>query len=155
MQKVYTPSFASSPRWAGVNNCFLVLIPLYYYLTDSSIGKFMPYKDLEVRKAKHKEYSKKYYEKNKAKVQAAVNINRRTARQAFRMFKASLSCTKCGENHPATLDFHHHTPHKDNIKISKLLADGRFSLAMSEIKEKCIVLCSNCHRKHHYEEQKK
>ena len=115
----------------------------------------MPYKDPEVRKQKAKEYSRQYYERNKAKVQDATNENRRAGRQAFREFKSTLSCTRCGENHPATLDFHHHTPHKDNIKISKLLTDGRFTLAMKEIKEKCIVLCSNCHRKHHFEERKR
>lgn len=115
----------------------------------------MPYKDPEVRRLKAKEYSKKHYEQNKSAVQARTNENRRVGRRAFKAFKATLACTKCGENHPATLDFHHHTPHKDNIKISRLLADGRFTLAMSEIKEKCIVLCSNCHRKHHHEERKR
>ena len=115
----------------------------------------MPYKDPEVRKQKAKEYSKKHYANNRAKVLAASNENRRAGRKAFREFKATLSCTNCGQNHPATLDFHHHTPHKDNIKINKLLSDGRFTLAMKEIEEKCIVLCANCHRIHHYEEQKK
>jgi hypothetical protein len=113
----------------------------------------MPYSDVEIRKQKNREYSRKYYAKNKKKVQEATNQNRRAGRSAFRAFKATLSCIHCGENHPATLDFHHHTPHKDNIKISKLLADGRFSFAIEEIMLKCVVLCSNCHRKHHYEER--
>jgi hypothetical protein len=115
----------------------------------------MPYSDIEIRKQKNKEYSRRYYEKNKKKVQEATNKVRRAGRAVFKEFKARLSCIQCGENHPATLDFHHHTPHPDNIKISKLLADGRFSFAIEEIMNKCVVLCSNCHRKHHYEERKK
>jgi hypothetical protein len=113
----------------------------------------MPYSDVEIRKQKNREYSRKYYAKNKQKVQEATNKVRRAGRQAFKEFKSRLSCVTCGENHPATLDFHHHTPHPDNIKISKLLADGRFSFAIEEIMNKCVVLCSNCHRKHHYEER--
>lgn len=115
----------------------------------------MPYKDPAVRKAKHKEYSKNWYENNREK---AIESNRKSkaeAKRQFREFKSRLSCTKCGENHPATLDFHHHTPHPANRKISSLLTDGQFTRAIQEIMEKCIVLCSNCHRKHHYEEQKK
>ena len=115
----------------------------------------MPYKDQAVAKAKHKEYSKNHYEANKEAVKARTAKNKQILRKKFYEYKATLSCTVCGESHIATLDFHHHTPQKDNIKISKLLSNDRYALAMKEIAEKCIVLCSNCHRKHHYEEQKK
>ena len=135
----------------------LDVLTLYYYIVCKSTKywTFMPYKDPAVRAQKQKEYSKKHYEKNKSTIKANSANTKRSIRAQFREFKSSLSCTICGENHPATLDFHHHTPHKDNIKISKLLVDGRIALAMREIKEKCVVLCANCHRKHHYEEQKK
>lgn len=129
-------SFASSPRRADINNCFLVLKALYSSITYSSIGNFnMSHKDPEVRKIQRKAYKKR-------------------AKADFMAWKTTLFCSNCGENHPATLDFHHHTPHKDNIKIRKLIADSRFGFARREIEEKCIVLCSNCHRKHHWEENK-
>jgi hypothetical protein len=115
----------------------------------------MPYKDPVLRAQKQKEYSRKYYQANKSAQLARSNKTRAEGRKQFRAFKATLSCIKCGENHPAALDFHHHTPKKDNVKISKLLADGRFTKAIQEIAEKCVVLCSNCHRKHHYEERHK
>lgn len=114
----------------------------------------MPYKDLAVKRAKHKEYSKKYYEANKEKVIATSGKIKRQKRAEFAEFKSRLACTKCGENHPATLDFHHVVPNPANKKINDLVRAGRFSFAMEEIMEKCIVLCSNCHRKHHYEENK-
>ena len=69
-------------------------------------------------------------------------------------FKATLSCTQCGEDHPAALDFHHVKRNKTNIKLHRLVKDGRFKKAYEEIK-KCEVLCANCHRKLHYEERKK
>ena len=114
----------------------------------------MPYKDPVVRAQKQKEYSKKWYENNKPKQLEMNRKNKRQARADFAAFKANLRCTKCGENHPATLDFHHHTPHPANRKISSLITDGQYTKAIEEIMEKCIVLCSNCHRKHHWEENK-
>jgi len=111
----------------------------------------MPYKDPETRRAKAREY----YKANPEATKLRSAKNKRRVRADFAAFKAKLACTKCGENHPATLDFHHHTPHPDNIKINELVRAGRISLAMREIEEKCVVLCSNCHRKHHYEENKK
>ena len=109
----------------------------------------MPYKDIETRRAKAREY----YKVNPAPTIARSKINKKKNRLAFAAFKATLACTKCGENHPATLDFHHHTPHPDNIKISELVRADRIRFAIEEIMNKCIVLCSNCHRKHHYEER--
>ena len=112
----------------------------------------MPYKDLKVRKAKGAGYSKKYYEANKEKAIAANAVNRKKKRKAFQEWKATLSCSNCGFSHVAALDFHHtDTSVKDQI-VSELVRQGRFKKAKEEI-EKCIVLCANCHRIHHYEEK--
>jgi predicted HNH restriction endonuclease len=35
--------------------------------------------------------------------------------------------------------------------VHRLVANGTITKAREEIK-KCVVLCANCHRKHHYEE---
>jgi hypothetical protein len=54
----------------------------------------------------------------------------------------------------AALDFHHtKAEDKDGI-VSELVRSGKFKKAKAEA-EKCIVLCANCHRIHHYEEKKK
>jgi len=112
----------------------------------------MPFKDPEKQKEKQKEYAKNWYLKNKDKCNESSKINKAIRKQKFREYKATLCCSVCGENHPAALDFHHHTPHPDNKKISELASDGRYVMAIREIKEKCIVLCASCHRKHHYNE---
>ena len=115
----------------------------------------MPYKDPKIRREKQKEYCKKYYENNKEKVVLASRTRKKEVQRIFSEYKATLACIECGENHPATLDFHHRIPNPKNRKISALIGDGLYTLAMSEIKEKCVVLCSNCHRKHHHEERNK
>jgi heterodisulfide reductase subunit B len=113
----------------------------------------MPYKDLKVRKTKGAGYSKKYYEANKAKALIANAAHRKRKRMEFQNWKATLSCSQCGFSHVAALDFHHtDAKAKDGI-VSDLVRMGRFKKAKAEA-EKCIVLCANCHRVHHYEEKK-
>jgi len=114
----------------------------------------MPIKDLVKRKEKQREYSKKYYEANKADLIARSAKTKKRLREEFNAFKSRLTCVKCGESHPATLDFHHVIKDPNNPKISELTRKGSYSLAIEEIMNKCIVLCSNCHRKHHSEENK-
>ncbi len=114
----------------------------------------MPIKDIALRKQKQREYSKKHYENNKALCISRNAENKRKLRQDFLAFKSRLSCEKCGENHPATLDFHHVISHPSNKKIYQLTKNGAYDAAIKEIMDKCIVLCSNCHRKHHFEERK-
>lgn len=113
----------------------------------------MPYKDESVRKAKHAEYSRRYYLANKEKVLVLSKANRAIAKARWDIFKRTLKCTKCGFNHPAALDFHHTNPSEKENLVSKLVSNGCFAAAMEEV-QKCIVLCANCHRVHHAEELK-
>ena len=113
----------------------------------------MPYKDPEERKRRAAQYSKAHYEKNKAAVIARVAKNKKANRAWFSTFKRTLKCTNCGEDHPATLDFHHVIHGKDNKKVNELVSDGHARARIILEIAKCVVLCSNCHRKHHHEER--
>lgn len=97
-------------------------------------------------------YRKAHYEKNKAYYIAKAKESKAKRRVEWVEFKSSLSCTKCGENHFATLDFHHVVRSPENEKVHRLAGNGRYRKAMQEIRDKCIVLCANCHRKLHWEE---
>ena len=103
--------------------------------------------------ASNAKYSEKYYKANKEKVKAASAKSRKVFKDKWAEFKASLSCTKCGESHPATLDFHHVVRDKTNKKVFKLVHNRNWTALMDEI-AKCVVLCANCHRKHHADERK-
>lgn len=110
----------------------------------------MPYKDAEVKRKKHAQYSRNHYLKNREYIIAKAVERRKTVRQKWQEFKATLKCSKCGFSHPAALDFHHvdRTNHRSVFKLAK---DGSYKAAMEEVK-KCIVYCANCHRIHHHEE---
>jgi len=113
----------------------------------------MPYKDPKVKKEKQAGYSRTYYSKNKDKHRALSKTNRAVSKAKWVVFKATLCCSKCGFSHTAALDFHHTDPSEKENLVSKLVGDGRYTAAMKESK-KCVVLCANCHRIHHYEEKK-
>lgn len=103
----------------------------------------------------YQKYGKAHYEKNKAAYIARSDARKKQGREEFAAFKATLSCTKCGESHPATLDFHHVVRDPSNRKVHRLIANGQHEAAMREIKEKCVVLCANCHRIEHYKDHLK
>ena len=111
----------------------------------------MPYKDPEVKKAYHKLQSRKYYEKNKEKVLATTAQTSKRGKERWDLYKSSLHCARCPETHIATLDFHHIDPTEKEYEVSHLVSSRMFTKAYKEVK-KCIVLCANCHRKHHYDE---
>jgi hypothetical protein len=113
----------------------------------------MAYKDPEVKKKKAKIYAKLHYEKHHEHHRERLRLNKIQIRMDWDQYKSTLQCIQCGENHPATLDFHHVLRDPSNRKISELTQNGAYKKARQEIEGKCLVLCSNCHRKHHHEER--
>jgi len=112
----------------------------------------MPYKDPKVKAEKQKTYANTYYANNKAAVIAASKASAKVYKDQWRSFKATLSCMQCGQNHPATFDFHHVDSNTKEAAVNKLVKNRAFKRAMEEVK-KCVVLCANCHRIHHHDER--
>ena len=64
-------------------------------------------------------------------------------------YKKKCKCSICGDKRWYVLDFHHI---RDKIeRISTLVKRGSLRLLKEEL-EKCIPVCSNCHREIHYKE---
>lgn len=59
-------------------------------------------------------------------------------------------CAHCGlVDTPEVYDLHHLDPSKKEIGIARLIRNGgKFETFLREL-AKCILLCSNCHRKVH------
>lgn len=112
----------------------------------------MPYKDPKVRKAKQREYSRLWYLSNKEATQESVAKRKRRLRKEWFEYKAKQKCSKCGFAHPAAIDFHHVVKqHKRSVNyLAAKLHNVR--AAIHEAEEKCIPLCSNCHRILHWQE---
>jgi hypothetical protein len=112
----------------------------------------MPYKDKEKQKEKNREYQKKHYENKKEYYITKARESKKKVKQEFDEYKKTLKCSMCEENHPATLDFHHTDPREKEIIISKAVSRNWGWESLNKEIDKCVVLCSNCHRKLHYEE---
>ena len=113
----------------------------------------MPYKDKEKQKEKNREYQKKYYEQNKKYYIDKSAERKQKIREDFDEYKSTLNCSKCGENHIACLDFHHVDPSKKDFSIYQIKKYAWGKEKIEKELQKCVVLCSNCHRKLHYEDK--
>lgn len=81
-----------------------------------------------------------------------VRNNKRLLRRVIADYKKFSKCAVCGENHPSCLEFHHKDKLIKETEVSKMLTRYTEEEIFAEI-NKCVVLCSNCHRKIHWEEK--
>lgn len=112
----------------------------------------------ECSRAYHREHNKKRYSSPEAR---AAELERgrdkyanqimpnRSARKAALVHMLGGKCSQCGYSHSLrALDFHHVNPSEKRRTVSHLLAintEESFILAIEEA-QRCVLLCSNCHR---------
>ena len=99
-----------------------------------------------------RERSKKYYNDNRNTLNEKHKQLSKEKRQWFDDYKKTLKCVKCNEDHISCLEFHHIDSTTKDFGISSAVRYKNKEKLFKEI-EKCIVLCSNCHRKLHWEEK--
>ena len=94
-------------------------------------------------------YNQRYYRGNKEHFTERQRLKRRTLRKMLGELKGRRGCKTCGEKHPACLDFHHPKGNKESA-VSLMVSDLRPKKVILAEVRKCLVLCSNCHRKLHF-----
>lgn len=96
--------------------------------------------------------SKIYYQDNKKEILSSMIYFNRNKKQQIKavinQIKESLKCVFCKENTPCCLDFHHLDSNNKNNEVSYLASAKNIHKVVEEI-NKCICVCSNCHRKIH------
>lgn len=100
----------------------------------------------ECRAARLTRQQRAWRKANPEKCRAAFTRWASALRDEIRTYKAD-GCIECGETDPVVLDFHHLGDKSFTIGSSISISRGR-QKTLSEIK-KCVVLCSNCHRRLH------
>jgi hypothetical protein len=72
------------------------------------------------------------------------NNKRKVAKNAE--LKLESGCNICGYNeHPAALSWHHTDGSEKIDSVNRMLARGAGDEKLDKEREKCIVICSNCH----------
>lgn len=112
----------------------------------------MAYKNKEKRRATQRanyrnnvKCREKTYERTRAR-------KRRIATYILQV-KSGVTC-KCGESHPACLVFHHRNPEEKEFDIAVAVRNGYGEERLAKEIKKCDIICSNCHFKLHWEENK-
>lgn len=103
-------------------------------------------------KACHVEYGRKRVEADRDHFLKYQRKRRETVLDQLAALRAEKGCETCGEKHPACLDYHHRDGEQKKFSISQEAARNNRNLEyLKEEIAKCAILCSNCHRKHHWE----
>jgi hypothetical protein len=92
---------------------------------------------------------KSSFDKNKIKWIKHYKIKYQELSNYANNIKSLNKCLKCGESRYWVLDFHHLDSTKKEMNVNQA---GSLRLLKKEI-EKCIILCSNCHRDFHHLER--
>lgn len=130
-----------------------------YYEKNKSTHNARSRKYKDENKEKVKEYDQDYFQKTypqkKEKLRETWNSDAkrvRSKRAEFILeFKKDKCCSKCGEKRWYVLDLHHLDPKEKDFNIGEAT---KYSIKKikSEL-EKCVFLCSNCHREFHHLEK--
>jgi len=100
-----------------------------------------------------RQYDRDYYAsmstERKKRKQALMRDRIIRIRDSIRAFKAEIGCASCAERDVACLDFHHTDDNKE-INVSDAVRLGWSLERLRTEMAKCVVLCSNCHRKLHF-----
>lgn len=100
----------------------------------------------------HRVDTNNHYKKYSEKYILAASEKKKQIREWWQDYKKQFKCA-CGESHPACIDFHHPEDNKEK-DVSAFFNEGAINKGLDELK-KCIPICSNCHRKLHYELREK
>jgi transcription elongation factor Elf1 len=116
----------------------------------------MPWKDKSKYKTEtYREYIRSYqrswHQRHKARRLARIYERKKRLWEFYNQLKATSECARCGENHLATLEFHHRDPQKKEFNLAQAVANGYSIEKIKKEVAKCTVLCANCHAKEHYE----
>lgn len=105
------------------------------------------YADLtERQKQARRDANKRYVDKDLEKWRARGASIGRSRKAWFQRIKERASCVRCGESHPACLDFRHREGGAKDDLVSAMVRKGRpIAVILTEM-EQCDVLCANCYR---------
>jgi hypothetical protein len=109
----------------------------------------MPHSDPQQLKEYQNRYKKEYNKRPEVKVKREEQRKNRALRNKNFIMESIQPCVVCGEDEPVVIDFHHLDESQKEYGVSFLVQQ---SYSLDRIKkeiDKCVCLCSNCHRKVH------
>ena len=85
-------------------------------------------------------------------VRRAIRVQQK--KEAFREWKEANPCVDCGKHYPhPVMDLHHLDPSTKDWDITRMIKADYGPKRIKEEIDKCVLLCSNCHRLRHHKER--
>ena len=81
------------------------------------------------------------------------NILKDKRRGCLAGYKEKIGCRDCGIKDHRVLDFHHKSSKEKDFAISEYYYHQYCEVRLKKEVEKCEILCANCHRIYHFDEQ--
>ena len=135
-----TPSPARAiPKWLNCINTYI----------EPQRESQMPYKDLEKQKTAQRESYLRNKEEIKKRQPDISQKFRKNRIEWYNSILATKTCIYCNESCTACLEWHHLDPSQKWKEVSTLFYSHYTKELILEEMSKCIVLCSNCHKKLH------
>lgn len=97
---------------------------------------------------KQKNWKTEHYLKNKETYRSKQSEQRNSIKEYIDSLKDK--CVNCTESDISCLDFHHIIGEEKDNSLSNAIKNKWGKKRIEEEIKKCVVLCSNCHRKLHY-----
>lgn len=91
---------------------------------------------------------KKWRKNNREKDNQRLYKLKKEKNKWYKNYKKKFQCKRCGESHPACIEFHHIKEKLENI--GAMISKGYSKENIIKEIEKCDALCSNCHKKEHW-----
>ena len=96
------------------------------------------------------QWRRKYYVKNKNKLLQYSQKHRISKHEWLIQYKKAHPCEICGEADYRCLEFHHIIRRSTGEMPISAMVNYSIKQVKQEIKNKCQMLCANCHRKVHH-----
>lgn len=93
-------------------------------------------------------YKASYDDKYNVKARQRAANKKVEYSEVISLYKQERGCKCCPENDPVCLEFHHLDPTRKEFGLAIDAAYRNWEKVLAEI-EKCVVVCSNCHKKIH------
>jgi hypothetical protein len=106
----------------------------------------------EERKASRHKYDRQWYQRHKDRLREKHKQHIADLRLFREQYKSQLQCMKCGEDHPACLQFHHRNKEEKSFALAEVADRASSIKALKREMDKCDVLCVNCPAKRHWKE---
>jgi hypothetical protein len=119
--------------------------PFYFICYEDTV---LP-KNIESLDEEDKYSIASYILNNPKDVKSYVHVKQNGEKTFFDQYKENKGCKFCGETCSICLDFHHKDPTQKDRNVSRMKNSSHSIKAIKKEIHKCIVVCSNCHRKLH------